>query len=276
MSDLDMTEYAMGHTSGETDRLGLQDSLYGGHTEFLLRAAGLKEGMRVLDVGCGTGDVSIAAARVVGPDGHVVGVDMDPGVLTTARANAAASSVRNVSFEQGALPDVELEEPVDAVVGRLILIHVDDPVAVVKSLRGSLRPGGFMTFQDFNTSRLRAFPEVPLVTKCQEWICAGLREAGRNPDMGEQLARVLRAAGFTDPGVAVGVPTGGPDSDAVTLVVESTRSLMPMIERSGVADPREVELDTLHTRLTKACAESQATLYLPDLVAAWAVLGSGR
>ncbi|WP_254646927.1 class I SAM-dependent methyltransferase [Streptomyces sp. GbtcB6] len=270
MPEAVLKAYVMGQSTEESNRLGVQDSLYAEHTEYLLRTAGVREGMRVLDVGCGTGAVSLALARIVGPDGHVTGVDMDPAVLAIARRNAAALSTRNVAFEQAVLPDVELSEPVDAVVGRLILIHVDDPVGVVKGLTRSLRRGGLVTFQDFNVSRLRAFPEVPLVTQCQKWISAALTAGGRNPDMGEQLARVLRAAGLSEPGVACAVPTGGADSAAVTLVAESVNSLMPVIERNDIADPREVDIDTLHTRLAKACLERQATIYLPDLVAAWA------
>nr|WSY58040.1 class I SAM-dependent methyltransferase [Streptomyces sp. NBC_00886] len=259
----------MGKTPEETARLDVQDALYGGFTEYLLRAAGLREGMRVLDVGCGTGGVSLAAARIVGPHGRVVGVDMDPGILETARSNAAASAMGNVGFEHHVLPDVELAEPVDAVVGRLILMHLDDPVAVVKALTRSVRPGGLVTFQEVNISRARAIPDVPLVTKCREWICAGQRAAGSNPDMGEQLAQVLRSAGLAHPAVAVAVPTGDADSAAMTLVAETVRSLLPLIERSGVAGAREVDVETLRGRLSHACAQAQATVYLSEMVAAW-------
>ena len=270
MTETDPNSYVMGNTSEEADRLGIQASLYDRHTEYLLRTAGLREGMRVLDVGCGTGEVSLAAARVVGSSGRVLGVDMDPGVLERARENAAASSVRNVSFEQGTLPDLEVPEAFDALVGRLILIHLDDPVAAVKGLTRFVRPGGVVTFQDFNTSRTRAIPAVPVVTESVEWICAALREGRREPDMGERLAEVLRLSGLSDPSVAVAVPTGGPDSAAVTLIAESTRSLLPVMERGGIATAEEVDIDTLRARMVRACTEVQATVYVPELVAAWA------
>ena len=269
MSEAAISTYALGKTSEETVRLDVQDALYGGFTEYLLRAAGLREGMRVLDVGCGTGGVSLAAARIVGPQGHVVGVDMNPEVLETARDNAAAAAMGNVRFEHRVLPDVELAEPVDALVGRLILMHLQDPVAVVKALTRSVRPGGLVTFQEINISRARAIPEVPLVTTCREWICAGQREAGSNPDMGEQLAQVLRSAGLARPAVAVAVPTGDADSVAMSLVAETVRSLLPLIERSGVADAQDADVETLHSRLSQACEEAQATIYLSELVAAW-------
>ncbi|MFI5881474.1 class I SAM-dependent methyltransferase [Streptomyces sp. NPDC051554] len=270
MTDKDPSSYVMGNTSEEADRLGIQASLYDRHTEHLLRTAGLKEGMRVLDVGCGTGEVSLAAARVVGPSGRVLGVDMDPGVLDRARENAAASSFGNVTFEQGRLPDLEMSEPFDALVGRLILIHLDDPVATVKGLTRLVRPGGVVTFQDFNISRTRAVPAVPLVTESVGCISAALREGRRDPDMGEQLADVLRLSGLSDPSVAVAVPAGGPDSAAVTLIAKSARSLLPVMERGGIATAEKVDIDTLRARMARACMEVQATVYVQELVAAWA------
>ena len=272
MAATDPGSYVMGNSSEEADRLGIQASLYDRHTEYLLRTAGLKEGMRVLDVGCGTGEVSLCAARIVGPGGRVLGVDMEPGVLERARANAAASSADNITFELDDLSDLRTSGPFDAVVGRLILIHLDDPAAVVKELTRLVRPGGVITFQDFNISRTRAVPHVPLVTETVEWIAAALREGGRNPDMGEQLAHVLRLSGLPEPRVAVAVPTGGPDSAAVTLIAESARSLLPVMERGGITTAREADLDTLRARMSRACAEVRATVYVPELVAAWAVL----
>jgi hypothetical protein len=168
------------------------------------------------------------------------------------------------------LPDLEIPEPFDALVGRLILIHLDDPVGTLKSLTRFVRPGGVVTFQDFNISRTRAVPAVPVVTESVGWICAALREGRRDPEMGEQLAAVLRLSGLSDPSVAVAVPTGGPDSAAVTLIAESARSLLPVMERGGIATAEEVDIDTLRTRMVRACTEVQATVYVPELVAAWA------
>ncbi|MGW1208645.1 hypothetical protein ACWD5F_03300 [Streptomyces sp. NPDC002499] len=110
----------------------------------------------------------------------------------------------------------------------------------------------------------------PLVTETVDWISAALREGGRDPEMGEQLAEVLRLSGLPDPRVAVAAPAGGPDSAAVTLIAESARSLLPVMERGGIATAREVDIDTLRERMARACEEERATVYVPKLVAAWA------
>jgi|SRR5829696_995940 len=88
----------MGRSEAETRRLIAQHQLYSRFTRRLLEDAGIAEGMKVLDVGSGAGDVALLAAELVGPTGSVVGVDQDAGVLDTARARAEASGRTNVSF----------------------------------------------------------------------------------------------------------------------------------------------------------------------------------
>src|SRR3712207_9260061 len=82
------TGYAMGYAEEERQRLIEQAAIYGPATQQFFLDAGIGPGMRVLDVGCGVGDVSLLAADLVGPDGTVVGVDTDPLALGTARARA--------------------------------------------------------------------------------------------------------------------------------------------------------------------------------------------
>jgi ubiquinone/menaquinone biosynthesis C-methylase UbiE len=67
--------YILGHADEELDRLISQANFYGDLTAHVLQLAGLKTGMKVLDIGCGAGDVSFLAAKLVGPKGTVIGVD---------------------------------------------------------------------------------------------------------------------------------------------------------------------------------------------------------
>jgi tRNA A58 N-methylase Trm61 len=79
--------YTLGHSDAEIQRLLLQGRIYNQHTANALRMAGLQPGMRVLDVGCGPGDVSIVASQLVGPTGTVVGVDASADVIELAVLN---------------------------------------------------------------------------------------------------------------------------------------------------------------------------------------------
>ena len=86
--------YTMGRSAGETERLIEQAQLYERVTLRMLRNAGVEPGMKVLEIGSGAGDVAMAAAQLVGPEGTVVGIDINPEILETARARAQQAGHR--------------------------------------------------------------------------------------------------------------------------------------------------------------------------------------
>src|SRR5947209_19663893 len=94
--------YAFGHSQAETERLRRQGTLFNPSTRHFLATAGIGAGMKVLDVGSGAGDVALLVADLVGPQGAVIGVEQDPGVLRTARDRAGAAGLAQVSFVAGA------------------------------------------------------------------------------------------------------------------------------------------------------------------------------
>ena len=83
----------------------------------------------MLDLGSGVGDVSLLAARLVGPSGEVVGVERDPRSIARASARVAEAGLRNVSFTQSDVSQIPRDKAFDAAVGRYILMFVPDPVA---------------------------------------------------------------------------------------------------------------------------------------------------
>ena len=87
----------LGRSPGETRRLQLQSEFLSGPTNQLLRMAGIGPGMRILDVGCGLGDVTMMAARLAGASGSVIGADTDADMLAAAERRAADAGLGNVS-----------------------------------------------------------------------------------------------------------------------------------------------------------------------------------
>jgi ubiquinone/menaquinone biosynthesis C-methylase UbiE len=134
--------YALGHTPEAFQRLLVQGQLFNPFTRRLLEEAGLGTGMQVLDVGCGPGDVSWLAAELVGEQGSVIGVDTNASVLLLAQARAQAAGLRHVSFLVGNIDALALTQQFDAIVGRLILMYMPHPAAVLRQLSTHLRPGG--------------------------------------------------------------------------------------------------------------------------------------
>src|SRR5271170_5692902 len=80
--------YVLGHSDAELERLRLQSALYADATRRVIRESGIAPGMRVLDIGCGPGDVAMLIADAVGPSGKVVAIDREPRAVETARNRA--------------------------------------------------------------------------------------------------------------------------------------------------------------------------------------------
>ena len=119
-------------------------------------------------------------ADLVGPSARVIGIDSNPNLLATARARALAAGHANITFLTGDLREVTFEEDFDAVVGRLILCHLQDPAAVLRRMGSYLRPGGVAAFYELDfTVDVRSEPRVLLHHQACGWIkqaCASRRD----------------------------------------------------------------------------------------------------
>src|SRR2546430_15193283 len=114
--------YALGSTAAEQERLIGQAALLAPFTERFFLGAGIGPGQRVLDIGSGVGDVAMLAARLIGPSGEVVGIERDTRSIARARARVAEAGLRNVSFTQSDVNQIQSSKPFDAAVGRFILM----------------------------------------------------------------------------------------------------------------------------------------------------------
>ncbi|MGD9252811.1 MAG: arsenite methyltransferase [Holophagae bacterium] len=109
----------------------------------------LRPGERVLDLGSGAGIDALLAARQVGPEGHVFGVDMTPEMLNAARRNAAAAGASQVEFRKGRLEELPIDdEAVDAVTSNCVINLVPDKAVVFREIARVLRSGGRLVISD--------------------------------------------------------------------------------------------------------------------------------
>lgn len=242
-------EYVFGHASREQERLIAQATLFRPSMEQVLREAGIGSGMRVLDAGCGAGDVSFLVAELVGLEGRVVGVDRSADALATARGRADALSLRQVMFLEGDVGTVLPTGPFDAVVGRQLLAYVADPVAVVRHLAGLVRPGGVVAFQEPDVVA-RAWPPLPLYEQCWQWVVQAVDATGARANMGLRLFTTFVDADLPAPRVRMdGIVDSGLDWAGYLWTAENVRTLLPALERYGIATPAEVGIETLAERL---------------------------
>ena len=262
--------YVLGHSAEELNRLIDQARLFGELTEEVFVRAGIGAGMRVLDVGCGAGDVSFLLARIVGPSGAVVGVDRSADAVAMATARAQSMGLTQVSFSQAEIDDISLDRPVDAAVGRFVLMYSVEPSITLRRLTANVRAGGIVAFQEMNVAEAKSFPQVDLFEQSMRQIIETLHREKAKTLMGLMLYRTFVEAGLPPPQMIMGARVeGSTDSLGYQIIAQVVKSLLPVMEKLGVATEKEVQIETLTQRLRDEVISRGAVIVLPPLVGAW-------
>jgi ubiquinone/menaquinone biosynthesis C-methylase UbiE len=264
----DCSTYVMGVSEHERRRLLLQGSILNSLTDRFLREAGLSVGMRVLDLGCGIGDVTLIAARIVGPRGSVTGLDPDGAALNTAQERAHEENLLQVNFEQATFEACATERPYDAVVGRHVLIHSADPLGWIRKTSSLLRTAGIAAFQEYDLSYFPPIePELPLFIELRECLVELFRRAVAYPDTGARLYHWMQLAGFSKTrSNGECLMGGGVESPYYEWFAETIRSVAPRLESLGLIGAMELDLPTLAIRLRDEAISRAGCLTTPLIV----------
>lgn len=267
--------YTLGRTSHETTRLIEQSRIYGESTHRLCKRAGITEGMRVLEIGSGAGDVALTLAELVGPTGQIVGVDVNADILGTARQRATDAGTRNVEFIAGDARTLTFSEKFDAVVGRFVLMYMADPREAFATLITHLKPGGIAAFQEPEYTLYPAFlhPDTPLMNQLITWILDVFEHSGAHLNMGIGLYQTFVDAGLPPPTMHLESPIGAAEAWAgYRYMATIFQSLLPLLEKYGLATAEQVDVDTLAARIRQEVITSKCPFFLPLHVTAHATL----
>ncbi len=167
----------------------------------------LTPGMRLLDVGCGPGTITLGLARAVAPGGEVVAIDLVDDVLEQARAHAAETGVVNVRFEREsvyALPYADAS--FDAVHAHQVLQHLARPVDALREMRRVVRPGGIVAVKDADYGTMVGWPHSDAVARWRDVYHRVASRNGADADAGRRIPAWLREAGFANADVEL-IPT---------------------------------------------------------------------
>ncbi|MFD9722324.1 class I SAM-dependent methyltransferase [Streptomyces sp. NPDC059072] len=208
LHDEDLTA-AFDHASRSYDALVAANPGYHAHLRRSVRRLGLPghgEGLRVLDLGCGTG-ASTAALRSVLPAADITAVDASAGMLARAAAKPWAGGVRFVHAPAEHLAGAHVDGPFDAVFAAYLFRNLTDPDAVLGTVRAVLRPGGRLAVHEYSLSGRRTDRAVWTLV-CRGLVQPAATLLGDGPlyrhlwrsvvhfDPADRFAARLRAAGF--------------------------------------------------------------------------------
>jgi SAM-dependent methyltransferase len=163
-----------------------------------LKAAAPQPGERVIDVGCGCGETSIEIARLVGPAGSVLGIDVSQPMLAVARSHGQSA---NLIFQEADASGSPLPAGVDLLFSRFGVMFFSEPSAAFSHLRKSLRAGGRCVFVCWRTPRDNAWAMTPLAAARQALDITPPQSDPNAPGPfafadEERLRTILSAAGF--------------------------------------------------------------------------------
>jgi SAM-dependent methyltransferase len=204
----------------------------------------LRPGMRVLDVGCGPGSITLGLAEAVYP-GEVVGIDQQSSQVAQAQALAAKRDVNNMRFEVADVYRLPFpDQSFDAVLAHAVMMHLREPVRALEELRRVLRPTGIVGVRDCDWGGRIHAPETPLL---EQWYALTIKirqHNGGNPFMGRHQRRLLLEAGFVRTEASVSVWTAGKSEEirhCATFLKAQLRGFASTALAEGLMDQPTVE-----------------------------------
>lgn len=247
------------------ERLRLLSGVIRPFTLRLFDRLGIREGMYCLDVGCGGGDVTVDLARIVGPDGRVVGTDLDAVKLDIAHHEAEAQGLQ-VDFR---LADEGWEDTVgrfDFVFARFVLTHVPDPSSMLRRMFHACKPSGILAVVDTDFSGYFSHPDCPALWEYVRLYSEVVKRRGGDANIGRRLPNLLSEFSLNDLQMNIFQPAGW-----IGIVKRLSPLTLEYVTEAVLAEKLASmeELDRIVKELYAFAEDDETLLSAPRCVEVW-------
>ncbi len=269
MTSNDLThsgQYALATGAGAVARLNILHGIYSPAGRQALVAAGLTEGMKVVDFGCGTGTMTRTLASMVGPTGSVTGVDVNAAQLEQATEACLRDCLTNTQFVEGDACNTGLDrESFDLVYCRFLLLHLPDPVACLHEMWDVLKPGGILLVEDGDLASATSVPATALDAFADLFSRLGPIR-GVDYSIANRLGHLVADAGFSDMGLKVHQPADRAGATGL-LLKWSVEEAGPAFVESGLIT--RDQLKRTLSQMQKALADPNVLALAPRMSLVW-------
>jgi SAM-dependent methyltransferase len=260
--------YILATGGKDTERLRLLQEVYGPGSQASFSRAGLARGQRVLDVGCGSGNMACWIAEQVGSNGSVLGIDNSADQIEIARNEARSRGLTNIEFQTADAYSPRLpENSFDFVYCRLVLMHLTQPADALRSMRSLVKPGCTVLCEEMDLGCWLCDPPSAAMSQFYELNVSLGELRGEHFRLGSSLHQLFREAGFGPPAVKSNfvLALRGEEKRLIAITFDE---FAPEAVRESLINQSEANHVAADLR---ALAENDTTLFgFPLLVQVWA------
>jgi len=259
-------DYVLATGNAAANRLRILHNVYGPGAYELLIRAGIQPGMRVADLGCGTGMVTQLLAELVGPTGEVIGIDFSEDQIEQAR-EMLPKNLSNVGFIRASATDTGLpRDTFDLVYSRFLLIHLTEPEAALREMHELLKPNGIFVCEDGDLTSASSEPHSQLAAFSTLFGALG-RKWGVDYTLGCSLFHLVLAANFVEPEITLNQPVFA-QGENKRLLELSVAEAGPSFVKAGLITDDELA-ETL-AEMQRLSEDQTVLAVMPRMSQVWA------
>lgn len=201
--------YFMTTDQYEQLRLSTLNKIYNPATISLLRSSGVKEGMTILEYGCGVGIFTIELAKYIDKNGKIVAIDSSEALLNKARDNAKKANIHNIEFMLCKIEDMSnLNQQFDFIYGRWVLIFTQNIKTILAHLVEHLKPGGKLICEELNfeESGHFSYPHEDAVDKYHQFALSNCIAGSLNINLANTLFQEFKQQSLKNIDIKINQP----------------------------------------------------------------------